>query len=169
MEDTHWTPLTQPDKLRTVKSVFTPQLGVVSDEPARSANHPVGNAGLFSTADDLAKYCLMILNGGRIKRKTILSKETIQLMSSKPDNRSPASLGWQINPKDNPGGLSEKTLTHTGFTGNSVWIDLDQKKYIIILTNRTGDHGISKQARIKFAENILKFSALSDLKSGFRY
>jgi CubicO group peptidase (beta-lactamase class C family) len=59
-----------------------------------------GHAGLFSTADDLARFCQMLLNGGALDGKRILSAETVALMtapivvSESGENRG---LGWDIN------------------------------------------------------------------------
>ncbi len=156
MKDTHWSPLLEPDTLKTVKSIYTPQLGVVSDEPARMAEQPIGNAGLFSTADDLAKYCMMILNEGRIKGESLLSEKMMQKITIKSDHKSPVTFGWRMDSNDNPSLLSERTLNHTGWTGNSVWIDLKQKIFVIVLTSRTGDHGLAKQSRAEFADHLLK-------------
>jgi CubicO group peptidase (beta-lactamase class C family) len=156
MGDTHWSPLSEPDPQRTVQSDFTPKCGVVSDESARAARHPIGNAGLFSTARDLAKYCLMILQDGKYDGKKLLSERAIQLLTTKPDSKSPVAFGWRVDSEYNPHSFSERTLSHTGYTGNSVWIDLDQRKFVIILTNRKGDHDRSEQARINLAEHLLK-------------
>lgn len=156
MEDTQWSPLIKPDSQRIVKSIFTPKYGIVSDEPARAAKRAIGNAGLFSTAEDLSKYCLMILNNGMYKSKRILSDKAIQLLSTRPDLESPVAFGWRVDQAYNPSLSSMKTLSHTGHTGGSVWIDIDQQKFVIILTNRTGDHSQGLQARLNFAELLLE-------------
>jgi CubicO group peptidase (beta-lactamase class C family) len=156
MKETQWGPLIEADSLQTVKSIFSPKLGDISDEPARAAKKAIGNAGLFSTAEDLSKYCLMILNDGMYKDKRILSGNSIQLLSTRPDMESTVSLGWRVGKDQNPSLLSWKTLSHTGYTGGSVWIDLGQQKFVIILTNRIGDHIKSKQTRHNFAELLLK-------------
>lgn len=156
MKHTHWSPLSEPDSLQIVKSKFTPKPGVVCDEPARAARHPIGNAGLFLTAKDLAKYCLMILQNGTYNGRKILSERAVQLLTTKPDPKSPVAFGWRVDSEYNPLSFSERTLSHTGFTGNPVWIDLDQKKFVTILTNRTGDHDRFSQALINLAEHLLK-------------
>lgn len=157
MEDTNWSPLIgPPDSKRTVKSIFSPKLGIVMDEPARAAGKAIGNAGLFSTAEDLSKYCLMILNSGRYNGRSVLSEEALQLLSTKPDSTSPVAFGWRVDSEYNPLLLSDKTLSHTGSTGGSIWIDLDQKEFVIILTNRMDAQNKSQYARIRFAEILLE-------------
>ncbi|NJM52681.1 MAG: serine hydrolase, partial [Blastocatellia bacterium] len=55
--------------------------GQVHDPTAFRMNGEAGHAGLFSTADDLARYCQMILNGGILDGERILSPATIALMT----------------------------------------------------------------------------------------
>ncbi len=155
MLDTQWTPLVNPDQRRVVKPNFTSALGVVSDESARAAGRPVGNAGLFSTADDLAVFCQMILKGGVFKKKRILSEAAMQILNTRPDTRSPVAFGWRVDAAYTPSSLSASTLSHTGYTGQSVWIDPAQGRFVILLTNRTGSHSLAAQARIELAERIL--------------
>lgn len=154
MQNTQWTPLQKPDS-RVVKSIFTPALGVASDNPARAAGRPIGNAGLFSTADDLARFCRMMLANGTYDGKRLLSKRAMRELSIKSDERSPLALGWFVDKSKNPPSLSDATLSHTGWTGNSLWIDPAQQCFVIVLTNRTGDHSRAINARIKLAEHVL--------------
>lgn len=156
MQDTQWTPLLKPDMQRVVKPIFTPMLGVVSDEPARAAGRPIGNAGLFSTADDLAKFCRMMLANGRYGRDRLLSERAMHALSIKIDTCSPVALGWRVGASGNIPSLSEATLSHSGFTGNSIWIDPVQQCFVIVLTNRTGNHGRASHARTELAEYLLK-------------
>jgi len=155
MQDTRWTPLPTSDT-RVARSIFTPKVGVVSDNPARAAGRPVGNAGLFSTADDLGKFCRMILAHGTFGTNRLLSEKAIAAMSVKPDACSPLAFGWFVAAERNPPSLSKATLSHTGWTGNSIWIDPAQQCFAIVLTNRTGDHGRAIQARIELAERVLR-------------
>lgn len=154
MDDTHWSPVKDEDNV--VKSPFTTRKGIASDTPSRLAGRPVGNAGLFSTADDLAKYCRMMLANGKYKGKSILSKETVQAMRVPADSCSPVALGWFVDSNYNPPSLSCKTLSHTGWTGNSVWIDPANQCFVIVLTNRKGDHDKAIDARTRLAELVLE-------------
>lgn len=156
MRDTRWTPLLNPDIKRVVKPEPSPILGVVSDELASAAGSPIGNAGLFSTADDLAKFCRMMLANGRYGKNQLLSERAMQALSIRTDTCSPVALGWFVDKKYNPPSLSEATLSHTGWTGNSIWIDPIQQCFVIVLTNRTGDHDRAMNARTKLAEILLR-------------
>lgn len=157
MKDTQFAPVRNYNKDRMIKPIFTPYLGVVSDEPARAAGKPIGNAGLFSTASDLSKYCIMILQNGKYKNETILPSGAVDILTSNPYplSESTYTFGWRTNKAEIPSRFSEKTLMHTGFTGQSIWIDLEKKIFIIILTNRIGDHLESSVARLKLAELLL--------------
>jgi uncharacterized protein YbbC (DUF1343 family)/CubicO group peptidase (beta-lactamase class C family) len=110
--------------------------GVVHDPTARRMGGVAGHAGLFSTADDLAKFAQQLLNG-----HTVLSRSAIEKMST-PQQAATASslrgLGWDI---DSPFASNRGELLpvgsfgHTGFTGTSLWIDPTTETYIILLTN----------------------------------
>jgi uncharacterized protein YbbC (DUF1343 family)/CubicO group peptidase (beta-lactamase class C family) len=116
--------------------------GVVHDPTARRMGGVAGHAGLFSTADDLAKFAEELLNGHQI-----LSRPAIEKMSTPQQPANAASLrglGWDI---DSPFSSNRGELLpvgsygHTGFTGTSLWIDPTTDTYIIVLTNAVHPHG----------------------------
>ena len=45
-------------------------------------------------------------------------------------------FGWDLSPEGRPRGLSDRTYYHTGWTGQSIWIDPESELYVIVLTNR---------------------------------
>jgi hypothetical protein len=111
--------------------------GVVHDPTARRMGGVAGQAGVFSTADDLAIFAQALLDGGR----GVLSAATIAKMTApqQPVNgRRCAGFGWDI---DSPFSTNRGELLpvgsygHTGFTGTSLWIDPATKTYIVLLTN----------------------------------
>ena len=157
MRDTRWAPWPDPDPAKVVRQAAEGTCGVASDAPARHANRPLGNAGLFSTADDLAAFCRMMLAGGGTRGgRRVLSGTAMRLLTTRPDARSPVSFGWRMDPAFNPPSLSRETLSHTGWAGNSVWIDPAGQTYIVVLTNRLGDHGKATRARIELADLVLR-------------
>jgi uncharacterized protein YbbC (DUF1343 family)/CubicO group peptidase (beta-lactamase class C family) len=130
--------------------------GVVHDPTARRMGGVAGHAGLFSTADDLAKYAQELLSGDRI-----LSRLAVEKMSTPQTPATATSmrgLGWDI---DSPFASNRGELLpvgsfgHTGFTGTSLWIDPVTNTYIIILTNSVHPNGqvsvVSLRARIATA------------------
>lgn len=155
MEHTYWMSVPDPDSRNVVRQAICGTLGIPSDGAARQAGAPIGNAGMFATAGDLSVFCRMILSDGMIGKKRVLSENVIRLLKTCPDHRSPVAFGWRVNPKFNPPLLSSATMSHTGWSGNSVWIDPLQKRYVIILTNRIGDHSEADKARLQFAQDLL--------------
>ncbi|HOW19111.1 MAG TPA: serine hydrolase, partial [Phycisphaerae bacterium] len=123
-------------------------VGEVHDPRAYALGGVAGHAGLFSTADDVARWCRMILNGGEIDGTRILSAKMVAEMTRPravgPENRL-RGLGFDIltgysSPRGElfPAGRS---FGHTGFTGTSLWIDPTSKMYVIILTNSVHPNG----------------------------
>ena len=116
--------------------------GVVHDPRSFAFEGDTGHAGLFSTADDLARFARMLLNGGELDGVRILKPETVKLLTeARPV--PPAGLrsrGWDIDtafsaPRGD--GFARGTgFGHTGFTGTSIWIDPASKTAVILLTNR---------------------------------
>ena len=121
--------------------------GEVHDPTAFRMNGVAGHAGLFTTADDLAKYCQMILNQGRLGHTRILSPAAVALMT-KPQLVSAdgftRGLGFDINTpfSVNRGDLFPLgSFGHTGFTGTSLWIDPSSESFVIFLSNRVHPDG----------------------------
>src|SRR6202166_3317067 len=117
--------------------------GVVHDPTARRMGGVAGHAGVFSTADDLAKSAQALLNGG----DGILSAMSVEKMT-RPEQPPSAPVlrgfGWDI---DSPLSSNRGDLLpvggygHTGFTGTSMWIDPTTQSYIILLTNAVHPRG----------------------------
>lgn len=121
--------------------------GVVHDPTARRMQGVAGHAGLFGTADDLARYCRMILRGGELDGRRVLSTLAVTRMTSAatpPGMTSIRGLGWDIDSSysGNRGDLLPiGSFGHTGFTGTSVWIDPLTGAWIVLLSNRLHPDG----------------------------
>ena len=115
--------------------------GVVHDPTARNMGGIAGHAGLFSTGDDLARYCQMMLNLGELDHHRIVSKLTVEKFTrpqTPSDQPVLRGLGWDIDSpySGNRGELFPiGSYGHTGFTGTSIWIDPTSKTFVILLTN----------------------------------
>jgi CubicO group peptidase (beta-lactamase class C family) len=112
-------------------------IGEVQDANAWAMGGVSGNAGLFSTAMDLARFARMLLTGG----EGVLSSEVLRLCFENliDPNIGGHSAGWFINPNEMlPCGdiLSTQAIGHTGFTGTSIVIDVACDLFVILLTNR---------------------------------
>lgn len=116
-------------------------VGVVHDENAHALGGVSGHAGLFSTAQDLAIYAQMILQGGCYNGRQVLSPASIQAMISPQTEglNERRGLGWLLqSPQTLSAGdlLSPRAFGHTGFTGTSLWIDPVHELIVVLLTNR---------------------------------
>lgn len=116
--------------------------GFVHDETAAFQGGVSGNAGLFSTAREVAQVYQMLLNGGELNGKRYLSKETCQLFTTEVSKISRRGLGFDKpdtkNPRMSPCGThaTAKVYGHTGFTGTCAWVDPDNKLVYVFLSNR---------------------------------
>lgn len=91
-----------------------------------------GNAGLFSTASDLAIFARCVLQGGdKVLKPEIVQYLMEQSVSVDGERRS---LGFLIG-GDDFSELSQKTVWHTGFTGCAIWIDPVKEIFIVFLSN----------------------------------
>lgn len=121
--------------------------GQVHDPTSFRMNGVAGHAGLFSTANDLAIFCQMVLNGGTYNGARILSPMAVATMTRPraiAENGSARGLGWDIATSfsTNKGDLFPLgSFGHTGFTGTSVWIDPASDCFAIFLSNRVHPDG----------------------------
>ena len=113
-----------------------PLRGEVHDENAYALGGVAGHAGLFSTAADLSVFAQMMLNGGEYNGVQIISKQTVDLFTSRSFGHR--ALGWDTAEGDYGSGryLGPTAYGHTGFTGTSMWIDPEREMFVILLTNR---------------------------------
>jgi len=123
-----------------------PLRGQVDDDTARYMGGVAGDAGVFSTAADLAKFAQMMLDQGEGNGVRLFSAATVRKFTSP---QSPADqpilrgLGWDIDSpySSNRGALFPiGSYGHTGFTGTSLWIDPFSRSYVILLTNAVYPH-----------------------------
>lgn len=143
--------------------------GIVHDPLARKVMNGVsGNAGLFSTADDLALYAALLLNNGRINEKNILTPASVRIMTGAPEGlgHSGRSPGWDISSSfaSNQGDLLHHVAYgHTGYTGTSLVIDPESRIAILLLTNRVypDDRGSVVDLRAKIA-NVVASSIIQE-------
>jgi len=146
MVNTMYTPRKQVNKDRLVPTenerFWRKQLlqGYVHDPNAALYGGIAGNAGIFSTTNDLAILAQMWLNGGVYNGKRYVKKETVDLFTkAQPDSHR--GLGFN-KPSMNTSAFgcadsaSPQTYGHTGFTGTCIWMDPVNKISFIFLSNR---------------------------------
>ncbi|HSE34439.1 MAG TPA: exo-beta-N-acetylmuramidase NamZ domain-containing protein [Pyrinomonadaceae bacterium] len=142
--------------------------GQVHDPTSYRMGGVAGHAGLFSTVDDLFKYCQMILNGGQINGVRILSPLTVaemtrpRLVSATGATRG---LGWDINSSysTNRGELFPLgSFGHTGFTGTSIWIDPASQMFVVFLSNRVHPDGKGDVATLRGRVSSIAAGSIND-------
>ncbi|PIE22895.1 MAG: hypothetical protein CSA62_09965 [Planctomycetota bacterium] len=141
MEETGFAPLPEGSVAVPTEVVGKELIqGVVHDENARAFGGVCGHAGLFSTARDLAKLARCLIDGGRYGQKQVFRNSTVARFTSRAliVPGSDRALGWGTPSGDSSSGsfFSERSVGHTGFTGTSIWIEMEQRLAIIILSNR---------------------------------
>jgi len=118
---------------------------VVLDPTVRRTPNPSG--GLFSTAADIVRFYQMILKGGTVDGRKIISKKSIDLMTSihsgdvvtgfTPGNGW--GLGWCVvrNPQGVSRLLNPGTCGHGGAFGTQVWMDPQRGVVFLLMIQRT--------------------------------
>jgi serine-type D-Ala-D-Ala carboxypeptidase len=119
--------------------------GEVQDENAWVLGGVAGHAGIFSNVPDLLRFALEILESQRSADES--SEPTCLFRAAKvqqfaerqnPEGSSRA-LGWDTPSENSSAGrhFSPHSIGHLGYSGCSLWIDLDSDVAIVLLTNRT--------------------------------
>jgi uncharacterized protein YbbC (DUF1343 family) len=109
-------------------------IGEVHDENAFAAGGVSGHAGLFSTAEDLSRFCRALLGGKLFSNKTLDEMTRRGQVPFYPWQ----GLGWKLDPWacGSEGFLpSRAAIGHTGWTGTNIWIDRDSGVFSILLSN----------------------------------
>ena len=156
MKDSSWaTPLPHVRERLVIHSrCVDSDPGVIYDRWARIL-HPraVGNAGIFTTAEDMSLYARMLLAGGQgIFQTDIVQKEMFRNYT--PDASRCRSFGWDMTPSMLVNGFSKNTIWHSGSSGQSMWIDAEKKRFCIVLTNLFGEHDAGIAARKDIADTV---------------
>jgi len=149
MKDTGYT-LSESKKHRCAPTWIDPSgeahRGLVHDPLARyheCTQHTPGNAGLFSTGPDLARFCQTILQDGSLDGTRIFESWALHRATSvqtSPEVSTERGLGWGLytEPPYAPAlapGEQPHVIGHTGYTGTRIWMDLKTRTYLLILTN----------------------------------
>jgi CubicO group peptidase (beta-lactamase class C family) len=134
-----------------------PLRGIVHDPLARLRAGLSGNAGLFSNAYDSSIYTRMLLNGGKLHGKRILSPESVKLLTTAKSHGR--AYGFDVNSAYawvKGSYAPEDAFCHTGYTGTSIVCDPASKTFVIILTNRVHpkDDGTTKPVRTKISDIV---------------
>jgi CubicO group peptidase (beta-lactamase class C family) len=107
--------------------------------------------GLITTPADLARLCVLMLNGGALGDVRLLSPATVRAMTSNqlammpqvPEEERrcrPWGLGWRLNWSGQPTTFGDlvgpRAFGHWGATGTLCWIDPETQAFMILLTTQ---------------------------------
>jgi CubicO group peptidase (beta-lactamase class C family) len=130
--------------------------GEVHDPNAAAMGGVAGHAGLFAPADDVMRFATALLDvwHGRsdfVARERLVEFATRQNLPAGSD----WALGWDTpTPGASSSGrhFSSQSIGHLGFTGTSLWIDLDAEAVVVMLTNRI--HLVAKRSKFTLRAEI---------------
>jgi CubicO group peptidase (beta-lactamase class C family) len=118
--------------------------GEVQDENAWVLKGVAGHAGVFSNVPDLLRFAGSVLTAARNDERSsdpkLFSSQTLERFA---ERQGPAgssrALGWDTPSENSSAGahFSSRSIGHLGYSGCSLWIDLDAEIAIVLLTNRT--------------------------------
>ncbi len=151
--------------------------GKVHDPTAARMGGVAGNAGVFSTADDIAIWAQMLLNGGDYRGVRILSPLGALKMSTPQEARSSPDwrgAGFDIETRFSTvrGDLFPTgSFGHTGYTGTSVWLDPYTETIVILLTSRLHPNGEGDVVPLRSKVASVVAASLMDVRipRGFFY
>ena len=136
--------------------------GEVHDENAYALGGVAPHAGLFSTAPDLARFAQMLLDGGVLEHRRIVSRETVEKFTQKAGvPGSSRALGWDTPSENSSAGslFSPRSFGHTGFTGTSMWMDPERNLFVVLLSNRvhpTRENNAIREVRRAVADAVVR-------------
>jgi uncharacterized protein YbbC (DUF1343 family) len=136
--------------------------GEVHDPTAYRMGGIAGHAGLFSTADDLARFARMLVQEGAGDEMPVLGAGSIAAMAQvfPAGKEVQRGLGWEMVPLADNGQTTSFAFSHTGFTGTLLWIDPASRTYLVLLANRVhpdggGDTGPLRRRVVEFLTRAL--------------
>lgn len=116
--------------------------GQVQDENAWVLGGVAGHAGLFSNVPDVLRFAGELLASfyASVAKDNLFQVPTVELFGKRqgPADSSRA-LGWDTPSANSSSGryFSPQSIGHLGYSGCSLWIDLDARIAVVLLTNRT--------------------------------
>jgi CubicO group peptidase (beta-lactamase class C family) len=145
--------------------------GRVHDPISRQLGGIAGNAGLFSTAHDLARFAAMLANGGSLGSARIFRPATVRMFTQRQPGTGTRALGWDTPGEPGTGAagsrVSSRSFGHTGFTGTSIWVDPERGTWVVLLANRTYEDGPNRmQALRRSVHDRVADSVLGEMRQG---
>jgi len=110
--------------------------GYVHDEAAAILGGVSGNAGLFGNAQSISVICQMLLNNGKYHGKQILKSKVVKEFTKSPLVKKGIYRGLGFDKRKPDEFYKKNDFGHTGFTGTFFFMNPDNNRFLIILTNR---------------------------------
>ncbi|UFH34461.1 serine hydrolase domain-containing protein [Flavobacterium acetivorans] len=110
--------------------------GYVHDEAAALLGGVSGNAGLFANATSISVICQMLLNNGKYQGKQILKAKVVKAFTKSPLAKKGIYRGLGFDKRKPDGFYKKNDFGHTGFTGTFFFLNPDNNRFLIILSNR---------------------------------
>ena len=110
--------------------------GYVHDEAAAILGGVSGNAGLFANAQSISVICQMLLNNGKYNGKQILKAKVVAAFTKSPLAKKGIYRGLGFDKRKPDEFYQKNDFGHTGFTGTFFFMNPDNNRFLIILTNR---------------------------------
>ena len=130
--------------------------GEVHDPNASAMGGVAGHAGLFAPADDVARFARAVLDAWH-GRGDALPPDLVREFARRQHlpEKSDWALGWDTptaGASSSGAYFSERSIGHLGFTGTSLWIDLEREAVVVLLTNRV--HLVAKRSRFALRPRV---------------
>lgn len=136
--------------------------GTVHDERAYLLGGVAGHAGIFTTAQDLARFSRALMAARNAAPSPILSTASVKLMWALQwqDSDGEYGLGWDRLRPSYMNGIDDSTAVgHTGFTGVSMVISPKRNIAMVLLSNRVhpvrSSTTLIGRARQKFVQAVI--------------
>lgn len=146
LKDTQFCPVSPDLNLAATRSEIP---GMSANVVARATDRAMATVGLFSTASDLARVCRLWLGHGELQGVRLFSERTWKLATSNlsPVTDTPVGLFWFRHDRpDRPATMSKSSFGHSGFTGQTVWVDPERGAFTVVLTNRNHPQYVPRES-----------------------
>jgi CubicO group peptidase (beta-lactamase class C family) len=114
-----------------------------------------GHAGLFGTAGDLMNFAQILLDVWHGRSDALPPEQVRQFCERQDLPDSDWALGWDTPTEGNSSSgtlFSRTSVGHLGFTGTSLWIDLESEAIVVMLTNRV--HLVAKKSKFDLRAKV---------------
>ena len=153
MDRTTWTaPGNGPDEVLHHFPTRTP--GEHNDSDCYAYGKPLGSGSCFSTISDMLTFAKTVMGKAYFPASVYDLLCTCDFACGE----TRRSFGWDMSDSGRPEILSDQTIHHSGFTGQSIFVDPASEFCAVILTSRTGDWGEAKKSRKEIAGELFRCS-----------